>query len=313
MKAGWVLCFCAVFSVFLIPCCSRPPQSSVEAIESPEIVIDSEDINFRQWHALAIVQSGNYPLWFEFSAEGLDLIASPAEASLVDYVPWPHAKYCAGMLDFDEYLVLVINRLGFLVIMPEDEQSTATFYLIAQPANWDEYTTGSVFIYEEKPAVLLYRDVFFTSVTVPALEHSVMVLCEESSVPRAAVVPALVSRPGDEWEANALRQGTDGFWYYRFARINGSPSDNVYFKTQDLSVPGNRISHWEFRNSAVNDTLDIAGQSGSDLQLPPLPEGFVYTNTGLAGNVFVAAWEEQDEFLVGAAGIMVLDARAIHR
>jgi hypothetical protein len=41
--------------------------------------------------------------------------------------------------------------------------------------------------------------------------------------------------------------------------------------------------------------------------LPPLPEGFVYTRIGLAGEVLIAGWEEQQDWLVGAAGFMVIN------
>jgi hypothetical protein len=40
--------------------------------------------------------------------------------------------------------------------------------------------------------------------------------------------------------------------------------------------------------------------------LPSLPEGFVYTRIGLAGQALVAAWEEQDGWNVGAAGFLIL-------
>ncbi|MDR2479977.1 MAG: hypothetical protein LBD48_11790 [Treponema sp.] len=40
--------------------------------------------------------------------------------------------------------------------------------------------------------------------------------------------------------------------------------------------------------------------------LPPLPEGFVYTGIGFAGDILFAAWEEQEEYSIGAAGFMVL-------
>jgi len=43
-------------------------------------------------------------------------------------------------------------------------------------------------------------------------------------------------------------------------------------------------------------------------RFPPLPEGFVYSSIGITRNLAVAAWEEQDEWLVGAAGFVVLDA-----
>jgi len=43
--------------------------------------------------------------------------------------------------------------------------------------------------------------------------------------------------------------------------------------------------------------------------LPSLPEGFVYTGIGLCGDTVFAAWEEQDEYSIGAAGFMVMKLR----
>ncbi len=43
-------------------------------------------------------------------------------------------------------------------------------------------------------------------------------------------------------------------------------------------------------------------------RFPVLPEGFVYSAIGITRELAVAAWEEQDEYSVGAAGFVVLDA-----
>jgi hypothetical protein len=45
--------------------------------------------------------------------------------------------------------------------------------------------------------------------------------------------------------------------------------------------------------------------------LPGLPEGFAYTRLGAAGTVLLAAWEEQLEWNVGAAGFMVIEFMTI--
>ncbi|MCX7656003.1 MAG: hypothetical protein N2Z76_05720 [Treponemataceae bacterium] len=42
------------------------------------------------------------------------------------------------------------------------------------------------------------------------------------------------------------------------------------------------------------------------VSLPPLPPSFVYTGIGLLENWILASWEEQDAYLVGAAGILLL-------
>jgi hypothetical protein len=45
--------------------------------------------------------------------------------------------------------------------------------------------------------------------------------------------------------------------------------------------------------------------------LPELPEGFVYTRLSAAGTALLAAWEEQLEWNVGAAGFMVINITVI--
>jgi hypothetical protein len=42
------------------------------------------------------------------------------------------------------------------------------------------------------------------------------------------------------------------------------------------------------------------------LNLPLLPEGFVYTRIGTVSDTIIAAWEEQHDLTVGAAGLMIL-------
>jgi hypothetical protein len=44
-----------------------------------------------------------------------------------------------------------------------------------------------------------------------------------------------------------------------------------------------------------------------EFSLPALPEGFVYTWIGLVGRSLFAAWEEQEDYNIGAAGFMVID------
>jgi hypothetical protein len=51
-----------------------------------------------------------------------------------------------------------------------------------------------------------------------------------------------------------------------------------------------------------------AGQEPPAFALPALPQGFVYTGIGLAGEVLAASWEEQQDSAVGSAGFMVLNA-----
>ena len=50
----------------------------------------------------------------------------------------------------------------------------------------------------------------------------------------------------------------------------------------------------------------FAGETVRRFSLPPLPEGFVYTGIGAAGDTVFASWEEQEGYSIGAAGFMVI-------
>jgi hypothetical protein len=380
------------------------------------------------WPVLAILKTGAEPLWFEFTGPesslsglpvapetiGLGLIPSPGDASLIDYAPWPHARFSAGMLVSGNrgtvvpYLVLAINRAGFLIAAPGPEEGTVVLYQAADPLYWAPYTVASLFEYEDTPAVLLYRDTFFPPGTsdgnsdspAPVPEHQVFTLTEGSPKPRHTLIPALEMFSKEEgWELNALRQGPDRYWYYRSVQTGDAPQEPAHYRTPDLSQPGVQISPEDFRNAFRPQDVThappfigllltaaeecVPGLSGIPLlrvispdfssprffsrssdtegefalcfgfyrdasrdavrgavaftvfpngqglafkdssalpsalpkiltfSLPPLPEGFVYTAAGLVGNTFIASWEEQDEYAIGAAGFMALSMESL--
>jgi hypothetical protein len=186
------------------------------------------------------------------------------------------------------------------------------------------------------------------------------------------------------WEVNSLAPGPDGFWYYRAApppdkQYPGKAPDE-YYRSSDLSLPGEQISPGVWRNAflpelpgsappflaafleralkppfalesaavelissgfagarvfsgsgessvllsgyyrpgpealALAVSRDGRGLAASDgeepraFSLPSLPEGFCYTGIGLAGEVLIASWEEQEDSAVGSAGFMALNA-----
>jgi hypothetical protein len=53
------------------------------------------------------------------------------------------------------------------------------------------------------------------------------------------------------------------------------------------------------------------GEAPRPFSLLPLPEGFCYTGIGMAGEVLIASWEEQEDSAIGSAGFMALDARQV--
>ena len=393
--------------------CSRnvaPPDLPEQADLVPETAVPSDngpEDNGPAWTILAILETGAFPLWFEFScmdfsaSGGIRQIASPAEASLADFAPWPLAYYSAGMLssamagpagdpgpDQDSFLTIAVNRFGFISVMPDREPDSVVLYKAANFEIWDLYSAVSFFKYEGKPSVLLYRDDFFTVPYELPPEFPVQSLDEDFAFPVGINLPAFdYYLRENEWEAAAVKYGADGRWYYRLIQTGKSLPETIYCRTADLFLPGNEISAGEYRSFTspetsmddlpvlkslaagiaesysedlerssiipvlriispgfvcardfllspspdgeqemlygycVNDELAFAVSSRGNgyacingafcgFTLPGLPEGFAYTGAGLAGNTFIATWEEQEEFSIGAAGFLALNAES---
>lgn len=413
---GAEICLLLFFSLFVNAACSGKNDSrSNENTEESQRQLKSG----LPWPALALLQAGDNPLWFELDDEGPKLIESPDAAAITPYIPWPHARYITGILVWKGFLVMAVNRDGFLMLGEGESPEEAVLYRVTdirsgqKQSFWDPYTAESFFMWQNKPAVLLYRNDFFMDPIASPLNPQVYILDDSSPVPLGISIPALEEFP-TPWEAEVIRRGADGFWYCRMKEKGVDRADTVYFRSKDLMGEGSRISIGEWRNSQkteylgteaqktgtgrtkdddsiaqylafifekaeelsfgkfiavrivspdfeeprffspqaaaapgptasdiltddVDDTVLLSGYcreseepmavivrpggrglacSGSlaygkvpavrSFSLPALPEDFVYTGIALLGNVLFAAWEEQQEAGIGAAGFMVL-------
>jgi hypothetical protein len=244
---------------FAVPAgCSRPqPQ-----VPAPLPQSEPEESRF-PWKALAILKTGENPLWFELSEDGPRLVSSPGEAALFPYTPWPLSRYITGMIPWDGDLVLAANRCGFYVLTPLVEGG-AVLYDVSNSAQWNPYAVSSFFMYENHPAVVLYRDVFFAESSAPPSDPPFFILSRESPIPEAvsfSIQDTLPESPAGKdaaWELNNLRLSRDGFWYGRWMRIDGPKPETVYFKTADLSQPGKTVSAGEYRNSGLPEPVSAA-------------------------------------------------------
>lgn len=369
-----------------------PPSAPIPSPEAPDKVTDT----ISWMRPLAIIKSGNNPLWFELGPEkagtkGPFLINTPDEASLTPFEPWPLARRITGMVFQEDRLIMGMNREGFLIAQPWKDESIA-LYRIADEVYWDNYTISSLFLFEGNPVALLYRDDFFVDPVAAPPSPRLFAPLKGTTHPVGIEVPAFAPfLPAEGWDVEALRQGRDGYWYYRGIQRARSPFKRLYFRTTDLSLPGEPVSVSAFRNSALPLSLDKAppvlgrvldkvfSLSGQDMvnvafinspefpytrsfardtsfsgdqehlmelsgyylhkgdndaqalvilpdgrgifgkaqgngevsslepiTLPSLSEGFIYTRIGLSGKTLIAAWEEQQEVSVGAAGLMIL-------
>jgi hypothetical protein len=212
--------------------------------------------NYAAWPALALLQTGENPLWFELEWNGPSLIESPAAAALAPNTPWPYARCITGILAWEGSLVMAVNRDGFFILCPaawsswSDANTKSTDLVLYRAADtlWDNYTTESFFIWGDRPAALLYRNDFFSEPDALPLAHQVFVLDKSSAVPLPVSVPAL-EKLSDGWEAEVLRRGSDGFWYYRMKEKNKTQNETAFFCAVDLSEEGKKISLGDWRNS----------------------------------------------------------------
>ncbi|MDR3115625.1 MAG: hypothetical protein LBU25_08895 [Treponema sp.] len=360
-----------------------PPESPPDAVSASTL----------EMPPLARIKSGNNPLWLELGTDGAGpegplWIPSPAEASLKPFTPWPLAHFITGMALQDDRLILAVNREGFLIFLPE--QGSMGLYRIADAPYWGNYTVDSLFVFDGTPAVLLYRNDFFVEPAAAPPDPQVLVPVKGSTRPMGRAVPAFGAfPPSDGWEVESLRQGQDGYWYYRGIQRSAAHVQSVYMRSSDLTLPGEGVSVAAFRNSALPEPLDHAppvlrlvldavfdgnrrdrgyvaaiispdfpyprhfardtsladnreqvvalagyyihtatgpkalvilpdgrGMAGDSNALaagkarafscPPLPTGFVYTGIGPSGDALIAAWEEQQGWNIGSAGLMIL-------
>ena len=251
------------------------------------------------WPTLALLKTGENPLWFELGPDGPIHIQSAAVADLMPFDPWPHARFISGLLLWEGFLVMAVNRDGFLVLGPGESANETFLYRITGGDFWNPYTAESLFIFNNRPAVLLYRNDFFSEPFAQAPIPQVYTLDPFSPYPIGVNVPALEALPLP-WEAEIVHMGPDDQWYYRKKEKNMENGDTAYFRTHNLSEQGERISLEQWRSSWPPEPQAPAHT------LPSLSEGFVYTGFALLGEILVACWEEQQDAGIGASGFMLM-------
>jgi hypothetical protein len=219
---------------------------------------------------LAIVKSGEAPLWFELGPDVPALIPGPENSAEYPFMPWPRARHVAGLaVDEAGRLIMAVNRDGFLVW--ESREDGLALHRVPGKEAWDPYTAAALFMYQGAAAVLLARDDFFyPEGELPGPGPRIWGL-EGPGEGRtgyrlaAAEIPAFTEMSGtDEWEPYTLALGKDGLWYYRGKRKadrSGVSPEIRYFRTRDLSVAGELSSAGVFRDAMMP-------YNGSDTPLP---------------------------------------------
>jgi hypothetical protein len=248
----------------------------------------------------AILQTGEQPLWFQLTENGPVHIESIEDAVFsAALIPWPYAPHVSFFQERGNALVMAVNRDGFLKLAPAGEG--LALYRFSGGSFWQQYTVGGFVFFEDKPAALLYFDNRFLDTAYPIPQSRTWTFNMDSNTPFPLEISALELFPVEEgWSVDTLRVGPDNLIYYRASKRNVSQPVIRMMWTADLTQGGQEITTEVFFNSAPLKT-QITHPS-----LPPLPEGFIYTGIGMAGNNLFACWEEQVDYSIGAAGFMVI-------
>jgi len=250
---------------------------------------------------VAILQTGEQPLWFQLTEGGPVLLETIEDAVFsAALVPWPLALHVRFFHEKGGELIMAINRDGFMKLTPGGGKTEGIAMYRFSHDFWRQYTVGGFVFYDDKPAALLYLDDRFLVSSAPSPNMRTWTFNMDSSMPFPLEIPALEFFPFEEgWSVDTLRLGYNGHWYYRVRR-GGSLPEIRMLRTDDLSRTGEEISVEDFFNSAPRKTETLY------VSLPPLPEGFFYTGTGRVGDSLFASWEEQADYNIGAAGFMVI-------
>jgi len=255
---------------------------------------------------MAILQTGEHPLWFLLTDNGPVHIESIEDAVFNSALtPWPHALHIRFMQKRQDELVLAVNRDGFLLAAPGSNQiSGIELYRFSEGIFWRQYTLGGLIIFNDNPAALLYLDSRFMNQSIDPPGIRTWTFNMESNNVFPVKIPVLEQfREADGWEADALRHGNDGLIYLRAINRTMEYPAALMFRTSDISDTGEEISAEVFYNSIIQ-RVDFSHYS-----LPALPDGFFYTGIEQVGDSLFASWEEQEDFSIGAAGFMVIKSK----
>jgi hypothetical protein len=252
--------FC-FWAIVLLPClvfsCNRP--AGVEA-KDPNIVEIQPGTP-----PLAILQAGEYPLWFQFTGDGPVLIESIEDACFsTALIPWPLAPHIRFILARSDELLMAVNRDGFLRLAPrkqgENNAERTGLYRFSGGEFWQQYTVGAFILFDTQPAALLYLDDRFLDTEAPVPLPRLWTFDPLLIGPQALSIPSLEAFVQEEgWDVDALRRGSNGRWYFRAVKKTSQPEIRM-LRSDDLTEAGEQVSLGEFQNSALPESLSAAAE-----------------------------------------------------
>jgi hypothetical protein len=266
---------------------------------------------------VALIETGVKPLWIEFQADSILPLSSPDAATLKPFTPWPLSEYVVDMIQWNDGLAIAVNRSGFWFAKKRND-SIIELYFLPDKELVPLYTIHRAFIFQNRPAFLLYSDNFFIEQDVLPPVSRVFAIKDDISGLEPIEIPAFSGfSSADGWDIETLFDIPGDLWYFKAVLKSAGTGKVNYVKAAGLSGSGKEISFGEYMDTAravakVKYSRQEAGAEldeeayGAEYGLPQLPENFTYTAIMRIGDVSVAAWEERDNWNIGAAGLLFL-------
>jgi len=269
----------------------------------------AEESNLVAWsgaYPMAILQTGEQPLWFQLTDDGPVLIDTIEDAAFTNaLIPWPYALHICFLREVAGGAEMAVNRDGFLKAAVNRTEQSLALYRFPGGDYWKLYTVGGFIYFGTSSVALLYLDNRFLDTDTALPVNRTWSYNMNSNIPYSVKIPVFSAFPAEEgWDIDTLRLADDGFYYYRAAKRGGASPIVRMFRAASLVETSDskteEISIEKFFNSAPRQ------KEFNHPSLPPLPEGFVYTGIARAGANLFASWEEQEDFSIGAAGFVVI-------
>ncbi|HCC36354.1 MAG TPA: hypothetical protein DEQ14_01345 [Treponema sp.] len=282
-------CFVVVLCALLCSCerSSSSGSAAAAAVAPPS-----------QAAAIAILQTGEYPLWFQFGERGPFLLETIEDAPFsAPLVPWPLAPHIRFFLAKGDEILMAVNRDGLLRLSPWEEQEGTGLFRYSGGALWRTNTLASFTFIDDKPAALLYRDDRFLDSELPLPSPRAWTFSAESPALVPLDIPAFGGFSAqDGWDVDALRYAPDGFWHYRVIRKEAAENKMLFFRAKNLFSEGEPVSLGVFQNSALPESF-------SDLP-PPLRSVFDVLGVSTGGTLALVspAFRGQRFFALNGGG-----------
>ena len=254
-----------ILTSLLLPSCYRAEERDYVGVDS--FVADDAVPEFQPplppppppASPMAVLQAGEFPLWFQFTDEGPILIETIQAARYsAALIPWPHALHVRFILAQGGDLLMAVNHDGFIRLSPWQGTGGIGLYHIFGGELWRQYTVGA-FVNpnpEENPVALLYLNEWFLYLDIPPPSPRLWSFNVHSAVPHAVSLPSLDAfAPEDGWNLDTLLLGGNDRWYFRADRRIDAGQELLLLRTDSFEREGERVSLGEFQNAARPEPL----------------------------------------------------------